>query len=347
MRRIFVLLLLIVGVGAYLHYVRGWDWTRARQAVERQVPFLDRSATTTPIGSRGTGTRWEIAAAMPTPRSGIGAAEIGGKIYVVGGLNGFGGTLSLLEIYDIEKDAWSVGQKMPQALHHPAVATDGLRLYVFGGLTGLGGRPVDAAFVYNPANKGWDELPRLDDFRGAAAAAFDGRTGYMLGGVNQSGPTNAVEQLDPTGAQWDAAPRMRSARQLFSSAALGGKIFALGGRTLGNDTNMSQVEVLDPAKGRWEQAPPMTRARGAFAAAPLGGKIYAFGGEEPGATLDTVDVFDPATGRWDEMHLVMPTARHGLAAVPYKNRVYVIGGGKRTGFSVSDQVEVLIVEGIK
>jgi hypothetical protein len=36
----------------------------------------------------------------------------------------------------------------------------------------------------------------------------------------------------------------------------------------------------------------------------------------------------------------MPTARHGLAAVTFEGKIYVIGGGPKQGLAQTDVVEV-------
>src|SRR5262245_40339889 len=54
--------------------------------------------------AQGTG-RWTIGTLMPSARTEVAVAEVGGKIYVVGG---FGGEREL-EVYDPAADRWSRG----------------------------------------------------------------------------------------------------------------------------------------------------------------------------------------------------------------------------------------------
>jgi hypothetical protein len=60
--------------------------------------------------------RWTIGTPMPSARTEVAVAEVGGKIYVVGG---FGGEREL-EIYGSAADRWSRGASIPRALHHAA-----------------------------------------------------------------------------------------------------------------------------------------------------------------------------------------------------------------------------------
>jgi Kelch motif len=61
-------------------------------------------------------SRWIISTPMPSSRTEVAVAEVGGKIYVVGG---FGGEREL-EIYDSSADRWSRGASIPRVLHHAA-----------------------------------------------------------------------------------------------------------------------------------------------------------------------------------------------------------------------------------
>src|SRR5919198_912235 len=122
------------------------------------------------VSAQGTG-RWTNGAPMPSVRTEIAAAEVAGKIYVVGG---FGGEREL-EIYDPAADRWSRGRAFPHAVHHAAaVGLDG-KLYVIGGYVD-GWTPSDAAFLYDPAADTWRDLAPMPTPRGAlAAAVIDGR----------------------------------------------------------------------------------------------------------------------------------------------------------------------------
>ncbi|MGQ0594163.1 MAG: kelch repeat-containing protein [Gammaproteobacteria bacterium] len=86
----------------------------------------------------------------------------------------------------------------------------------------------------------------------------------------------------------------------------------------------------------------MPTARGGVAGAAFDGLFVVAGGERPGATHAEVEAFDPETRRWLSLP-PLPTARHGLAAAVSGNVLYLIGGGKHPGLSVSDNVETLEV----
>lgn len=343
MKKLLTIIALLAGLVAYLHYVQGWGARRfVNETIGRFRPA--DSATTTPIGSGGVGTHWETAAPMKKARSEIGAAEVNGKIYVIGGLDGYGRTTDSVEVYDIEKDSWSEAAKLPQALHHPAVTTDGEKVYVVGGFIGIAFRPVDTVYVYEPETDSWSEAGRLNDFRGAGAAAFAEGKLHAAGGVTSSGVSGTFEWYDGEGRVWNGLKDLPTPREHLAAVGLDGKFYAIGGRKRWVDQNLAAMEAFDVPAREWKALPPMPTKRGGIAAAASGGKIHVFGGEGKDGTFSQVEVYDPKAAAWESFSPALPTPRHGLAAVPYRNRIYVLGGGRRPGFAVSDVNEVLIFE---
>jgi len=348
MRKLFILLTLLVIVGAYQHYVQGWDFARLRR--EPVVTYFfpeDASATSTPIGKRGAGTHWETAKPMPKARSGFGAAVAGNTVYVVGGIDGFFRTLSSAMAYDIGADAWRELPRLPQAVHHPAVASDGKKIYVIGGLTGLASRPIDDVYVFDPEKNAWEQLGRLNDFRGGSGAATLDGVVYVLGGVTAAGPDDAMEYYDAPRGGWNGLKSMPTARLFLAAASTPGRLYALGGRKGSLAKNLGATEIYDVKQMTWETGPDMAVPRSEHAAAERGGMIYVFGGEAKEGTIAEIEVFDAKKKAWSTLALPMLSPRHGLAAVAWKDRIYVIGGGRRSGFAVSDLNEVLIIADAK
>jgi len=75
---------------------------------------------------------WTPKAPLPTARSGIAAAVLGGRIYVFGG-EGSEGTFDENEAYDPETDSWETLEPMPTARHGLGAAVVGDTIYVIGG----------------------------------------------------------------------------------------------------------------------------------------------------------------------------------------------------------------------
>lgn len=136
-----------------------------------------------------------------------------------------------------------------------------------------------------------------------------------------------LKEITPTTASNDDSWRSRSSlptkRAYLAAAAVGGKIYAIGGEGGGG-----VVEEYDPATDSWQSRADMPTPRSRFAVAVVNGKIYAIGGWGP---LSIVEEYDPATNQWHN-RTPMPTARYGLAAVAVDGKIYAIGGHKGTTY---------------
>jgi N-acetylneuraminic acid mutarotase len=128
-------------------------------------------------------------------------------------------------------------------------------------------------------------------------------------------------------------------REHLAAATLGRRVYAIGGRLAGLDTNLATVESLVVGATRWRAEPSLPRARGGTGAAAVGGRIVSVGGEEPGGTIAAVYSFDPRTRSWSRLP-DLPTPRHGLGVVALSGRVYAVAGGPQPGLFVSGANEV-------
>ena len=202
------------------------------------------------VAAQGTG-RWTIGAPMPSARTEVAVAEVGGKIYVVGG---FGGEREL-EIYDPAADRWSRGAAIARELHHAAaVGLDG-KLYVIGGYVD-GWTPTNEVYEYDPAGNRWRPLAPLPTPRGAlAAAVLDGKI-HAVGGVGwRSRNTAAHEVYDPATNRWTALASVPTPRDHLAVAAIDGRLYAIGGRVDGSYArNLAATRLTIP--------PPTAGSRG-------------------------------------------------------------------------------------
>ena len=163
---------------------------------------------------------------------------------------------------------------------------------------------------------------------------------YLVGGVRGGGLARVAFFLDlrrPT--RWRAIRGPRP-REHLAAAALGGRIYAVGGRLAGIDTNLRTVESFDPRTGRWSRAAPLPQARGGTGVAAAADRLGSVGGEQPAGTIATVWSLRPASRRWRRLPN-LPTPRHGLGVAAVGRTVYVVAGGERPGLFVSGANEAL------
>lgn len=346
MKKIFLLALIAAAtVYAYYWYVRGINLlirgdevSLPPYAVAQRLPPKSKPKDAAPAEEV---LRWEAAIPMPTPRSEVGAAAIGSRIYVVGGIDGFARTLSTVELFDTELNLWTSVRSLPKPVHHAAVAATGGKLYVFGGFTGIGATPVDSLYVYDPLTDRWTRGADLPRALGASAVVVvDGKI-HLLGGKSLGIDVDSHYAYDPVEDTWENLPEMIAGREQSGALYLDGKIFVFGGRQGGALYNLDAVEIYDVARKAWDPGANMPLKRSGFVALEKGGKAYLFGGEGPTVTFDQVDVYDPKLDRWTTMAEPMPDGRHGLGGAVVNGSFFLIGGGRRAGLSVSELNEVL------
>ncbi len=289
--------------------------------------YLAFLALSAPLhASSGTGA-WETHAPLGTARQEVGAARIGGEVYVTGGLlamNPFTAT-DTVEVYDLASDSWSFGPPMPAALDHMMTVSSAGKLYVIGGFSGdFVAR--DTTYVYDPQTGLWSTLAPMPFRRGAAwAVALDGHI-YVFGGQGPQSATRSNLIYDIASDSWSLGAQMPTVREHLTATAWGDFLYVVGGR---NGGARAALERYDPALDTWTVLTPMPTARSATGTAAFAGRIYVMGGEVP-QLFDVNEVYDIATDTWSTA-APMPVARHGVAAVALEERIFLPAGGTVQG----------------
>jgi non-specific serine/threonine protein kinase len=244
-----------------------------------------------------------------------------------------------VDAYSPGRDRWRRLPDLPVAVHHALAASAGSRLYIVGGYGGpLGsGGALRSAFVLDGGT--WKALPRLPEPRAAGGAAVVRGTLYVVGGVGAGGLARRAFALDLRTQRWrQIAPP--TPREHLAVTAARGRIYALGGRSRGYDTNVDTFERWAPGDRRWERLPDVPDPRGGTGAAALAGSIVSVGGEAPPGTIGSVYAYDIGRRRWRRLP-DLPTPRHGLGVAAIGDRIYAIAGGPVPGLTVSDANEYL------
>jgi N-acetylneuraminic acid mutarotase len=283
---------------------------------------------------------------MPTPRGEVAAAELDGKVYVVGGFDGTGATSDAVEVYDPATDTWTQAPPLPEPRHHAAaIGLVGTTfIYVIGGFGTSFSDPQSSVYRFDVTRGIWEERAQLLNPRGGHAvtiAACPGRTGaciYAIGGSAEGqGNVAEVEAYDEEANSWSVVAALSTPRDHLAAGgtAANHNAFAIGGRlNVDFGRNLDANEEYDPGTDTWTGRAPLPTARSGIAAASLGGRIFVFGGEGNEGTFDENEAYDPQTDTWETLE-PMPTARHGLGAAAVGDTIYVIGGGQTPGGSVS------------
>jgi N-acetylneuraminic acid mutarotase len=288
---------------------------------------------------RAEAAAWQAGAPIRLARTEVAAAVVAGEIVVIGGLLQDGSSSSRVDAYSLGTGSWHRLPDLPVGVNHAAAASDGRRLYVLGGYGGpIGGATLlRSAFVLQRGQ--WRPLPDLPEARAAAGAAIVRGRIYVVGGVGPQGLATGGLAYSLRSGRWSAVPGP-TPREHLAVTAVGGRVYALGGRLAGLDTNQGLLESYAPRARRWRSLPPVPQPRSGTGAAALHGQIVSVGGEALDGTIAGVYTFNVARRRWRQL-ADLPTPRHGLGVVAANGRIYAIAGGPRPGLFVSDANESL------
>lgn len=202
---------------------------------------------------------WSSTVAMPTARTNVAAAPIGTKIYVLGGESG-GTPVPTVEVFDTVLHAWSTAPPMPTARVGFAIAVLAGRIYTIGGA--ITDSQVSTTEVFDPAANLWATAAPMPTARSyPAASAINGLIFVVNGRVPPMcsidwvcRATTANESYNPVTDTWTS--RSPVPKQLIGpgSAALGSRIFVIGGErqngiTIGGASRFAFS--YDPATDAW------------------------------------------------------------------------------------------------
>jgi N-acetylneuraminic acid mutarotase len=245
-------------------------------------------------GATADENTWVSKAPMHEARSGIGAATVNGKIYVIGGTNAnmaslvgglnrglVGGFLSLNEQYDLSSDSWVFKKPMPTPRYDFAITVYENKIYCIGGKIGMDNNANQYVLsgvneVYDPATDTWETKAPMPTRRsGLEANVVNGKI-YLIGGQIQSSIfdislCNLNEVYDPATDSWTTKAAIPIPARDYASAVIGSKIYVLGGFA-GSVFNCRQNQIYDTVSDDWNQGVSLPSSA-----------LYASGGVTSGA----------------------------------------------------------------
>lgn len=215
---------------------------------------------------------WTALAPMPHKRGSAIAAEVDGKIYVIGG-----------------------------AIPEPGSGEISIR-------PNRPARSVGTNEMYDPATNTWTERSSMPTPRNHAFSGVVNGKIYVLGGrisspfITVASDIDVVEEYDPVKNIWGAAKApMPTPRSGGASATYDGKIYTAGGEleTRTMTPAFRAFEVYDPATNAWTILPSLPIPRHGVAGAFLGnklhfvsGKISSFGAPDTKLETEEHDVYE-------------------------------------------------------
>jgi len=194
---------------------------------------------------------WKPLPPLPGKRGSAIAAEVGGKIYVIGGATTMEGAkepfftafgparvLGTNDVYDPATNKWESRNAMSVPRNHAFSGVVNGKIYVIGGRTGhgfiLSATNTNVVEEYDPVSNMWS-IPkeRMPTARSGGASGTDGRRIYVAGGEVTTtalvGAYRAVEAYDPATNSWTSLPSMPMPRHGVAGAVIGTRFHLVSG----------------------------------------------------------------------------------------------------------------------
>lgn len=190
---------------------------------------------------------WSEIAPLLAPRAAHAAAEVDGKLYVVGGYTvALAGHTPQVEVYDPATDTWTPGAPMPTGRDHlGAAAVDG-KIYAVGGDFATHSNTADVLEAYDTETGLWESLGALPTPRGSmSAVAFEGKV-WVMGGQDGTRTYDDVDVYDPATGEWSKMAPMMTTRHGFGSGAWGDKVYVVEGGPEPGASQTGSIEAFGP-----------------------------------------------------------------------------------------------------
>ncbi|HEX3790843.1 MAG TPA: carboxypeptidase regulatory-like domain-containing protein [Pseudonocardiaceae bacterium] len=192
------------------------------------------------------------------------------------------------------------GTFVPQ-VQGPGAALQNIRGdYTPGPMVGLRAqkRQAVAAIPATPADAPWQAVADYPTTVMDNGVAEVGGKIYSFTGIDGLNLLSTNYVYDPSSQAWTSIPNLGTPRERPVVAAVGTKIYVIGG--WGADGNpVATTEVYDTAAGTWSTAAAEPTPYAGSGVAVVGGKVYVVGGCGPiNCGVQNTQVYDPAANTW-------------------------------------------------
>jgi N-acetylneuraminic acid mutarotase len=282
---------------------------------------------------------WQQIANYPKATMDSAVTSHAGKVYVVGGSNGYV-KYADAHVYDPGTSSWSAIAPLPEALNGASAGFLGDRLYVAGGWNDSGVASTHA-YAYDPGTNAWSRVADLPSPHSAAGSAVVNGRLLVIGGCTTNEcatASDAVVSYDPTTDAWAQEPSYPSPVAYPACGGIELESVCAGGLDPEGDKALTTTYTLVPGLGDWRREADLPEDAWGASTAVANGQLQVVGGVVDGGTAVTNQgySYDPDADRWAALPNANSAVYRGGAACG----LYQVGGAGG-GFTPVALAEVL------
>jgi N-acetylneuraminic acid mutarotase len=264
---------------------------------------------------------WTTVADYPTTIMDSSVTFGNGKLYSVGGFDGFVNTNDLYA-YDPRAAIW---QKLASATDQrdaPSSAFLGNRIVLTGGW-GPNGDPDGKTEIYDPERDSWSLGASNPRPWAAPGRAVIGSKLYLVGGCDrQACGSTDVQVYDASTNSWSSVAPYPQAVSWQACGAIGKKIYCSGGET--ETSTSTKTYVYDPASDGWSPAADMPADLWGSFSTVANGQLLVSGGviNRSSAVTNIGYAYSPDDNSWTPLPNLPAALYRGSGAIGF----YTVGG---------------------
>jgi N-acetylneuraminic acid mutarotase len=264
------------------------------------------------------------AASLPAPVYRTVAVVAAGRIYVLGGHDVAGATVTDVESVDPATGVVRRAGSLALPTHGSAAANLGGRILVFGGASTS---VYDTVQQFFPATGRSQIVGHMPGVRADVTAAVVARRVILVGGFDGIGPQAAVWQTRD-GRHFTVLAHLPQPVRYAAVAALGNVVYVFGGLISGGEysgTFSDAIQRIDLASGAARVVGRLPMPLAHAMAATVNGGAYVLGGSTPGGPSNAIERFDPKRNRMQPAGR-LPRPLTDAAVATIGPSVYLLGG---------------------
>lgn len=239
-------------------------------------------------------------------------------------------------------DLWVSVAPLPTPVMFTGATVVQRKIYLAGGDSSgcCASIPTDALQVYDPDTDAWvAKAPMPTARRGPGLTAIGNHVyaiGGDLGGPGGYAPSAHVERYDVAANTWISLPPLPTGRGSPVVAAVGGRIFVLGGWS-GAQVASTAVDIYNPQMKNWRSGAPMPMGYWEYSVVLTGSKILLIGSHV--SNFDHVWEYDTVKDAWTSKAPLQYGVRGSASATVSKGGPVYTFGGTDTGCNNPAKVE--------